>query len=238
MNLPTSSFIGTNHIPNDEEVKKIKLQIINPCIKQVEGLEDSISSLKAQIRDLERERDALSLHIGRHRAHIAPIRLIPHDILREIFIRCLPTSPFVPMKTSEAPLLLGRHTSTTKAGFKKAWKTRIEGISSWLLRSGTLPLSISVYYLDVYPPGYGPPFLPELFELLFSFKHKWKRIEISSPSAYLDSLFSPGIYLDPSHFASLDSFAVCFPDGYWEGAVFPSCILKAPQLRSLVVRPI
>ncbi|KAF8643152.1 hypothetical protein AX16_009196 [Volvariella volvacea WC 439] len=92
MDLPTSPFIGTSHSPNEEEVQQIKVQIIDPCTRQLEAI-------KAELR--ERKRNELSRHIEAH-ILIAPNRCLLHDILSEIFVRCLPTAGFALMKTSEA----------------------------------------------------------------------------------------------------------------------------------------
>ncbi|KAF8650050.1 hypothetical protein AX16_005440 [Volvariella volvacea WC 439] len=201
-----------NHIPNDEEIRFIKLHVINPCVKQLEELDTDIASLKAQLQALEQKRDALSDHIDRHRAFISSIRRLPHDILKEIFIQFLPTEHFALMKTGEAPLHLGRicsswrqvslttpqlwssihipytekfrRTSSTKAKFKRDCKSRLKGISAWLSRTGVLPLSISCYVLITknLRVRENPPFISDLFNLLLTVRNRWKHVQLSGPN--------------------------------------------------------
>ncbi|KAF8650055.1 hypothetical protein AX16_005445 [Volvariella volvacea WC 439] len=252
-------FVSDHHIPNDAVVNQVKLQVIKPCTKQLE-------ELKAQIRYLEQRHDAITLHLNRHRAFISPMRVLPHDVLREIFLHCLPTDHFSPIKTSEAPLLLGRvcgawrevamgtpqlwasihipydnqfrRTFHAKAVLNKTWERRLAGISSWLSRSGALPLSISFHYhSDTWissedPWIADPPCMSSLLDLLFSFKSRWRHVRISAegPLNFLPS--SPAdMELEPNSFPALESFAVC-PN--WKKINYPSTMLKAPRIRELV----
>ncbi|KAF8643144.1 hypothetical protein AX16_009188 [Volvariella volvacea WC 439] len=263
MDLPASSLIETNDSPDDQEIKRIKLQIIDPCMEQLEQLDANIASLKTQLYTLQQKRSSLSLHIDRHRALIAPIRRLPRDVLREIFTRCLPTDHFALMKTTEAPLLLGRICSTWRQVamttpdlwtsihipyigrntstpyFTASWEKRLEGISSWLSRSGTLPLSISCYFspktpdiavsLGVKPD---PSSMHSLFRLLLSVKSRWEHVDISTAARiYLWSLLN----VDAASLYSLKSFSVR-NNNSWQN---PSCgILYAPHLRHLLIQPL
>ncbi|KAF8650054.1 hypothetical protein AX16_005444 [Volvariella volvacea WC 439] len=270
MALPTSTLIETNRIPNDEEIKQIQVQVIEPCVIRLKELEADIASLKAQLHDLERERNVLSYHIDHHCALIAPIRRLPHDILREIFIQCLPTDDFALMKTSEAPLLLGRvcsawrqvalvtprlwqsmhipytnafeQTSSAIAAFKTAWRSRLDGISLWLSRSGTLPLSISCHFSDARMNTtsfeqwvQNPPLVANLLGLLLSVKDRWRHVHISKRAKNID--LSPILGVEPNSVPLLESLSLQAHDE-WIGLGFPSNILKSPQLRNLLVQPL
>ncbi|KAF8643169.1 hypothetical protein AX16_009211 [Volvariella volvacea WC 439] len=265
MEFPTSSFIGTNHIPDDQETERIKLEVIDPCIEQLEQLDASITSLKARLHTLEQKRSSLSLHIDRHHALIAPVRRLSHDILREIFTRCLPSDHFALMKTMEAPLLFGRvcsawrqvamttpelwtsihipyiEQSASTRSSKIPWMKRLEGISSWISRSGALPLSISCYFLpkklDVMRVRVtrNLMFIPDLFEVLLAVKSRWRHLDISA-TQHVD--LKRLLDVQPASLSSLESFSLRANDHLrTEMSPLPG-IVGAPHLRHLAIHPL
>ncbi|KAJ6508380.1 hypothetical protein C8R45DRAFT_1208067 [Mycena sanguinolenta] len=92
MSLANSRFINrlnTNYIPSDSEILEIRALLVDPI--------EEITRMDAQIAEMEL---AIAL--------ISPMRLIPQDILQEIFISCLPTKHNAVIDHNEPPLLLGR----------------------------------------------------------------------------------------------------------------------------------
>jgi hypothetical protein len=67
-----------------------------------------LAELNHKISDIERERDILADEIQEHTQLLAPFRRYPDDILREIFLACLPYNHNAIMSPEEPPLLLGR----------------------------------------------------------------------------------------------------------------------------------
>lgn len=55
-----------------------------------------------------RERDCLKKEIEEHNRLLTPFRRLPDDMLREIFLACLPDAHNATMSRREAPILLGR----------------------------------------------------------------------------------------------------------------------------------
>ncbi|KAK7022108.1 hypothetical protein R3P38DRAFT_3538325 [Favolaschia claudopus] len=159
---PFADHLGTNYVPSDAEVAEIRSLLAGP--------EDDLASLDAEIEALERalmelreKREALKQPIDAHRALISPIRLLPLDILAEIFLACLPSKREALIDDSKAPLLLGRicrswravaySTPTLWSSIHIPWEydcppailTRLEAIvEAWLRRSAACSLSVSL----------------------------------------------------------------------------------------------
>ncbi|KAH6873691.1 hypothetical protein BKA70DRAFT_1352459 [Coprinopsis sp. MPI-PUGE-AT-0042] len=124
---PYKNHIGTNYVPSDSELCDIK--------HLVAEVEPDIDMYNAQIEEIKRHRDACIRFVESHRALIAPIKRIPDDILRSIFMLCLPEEELRGMMRSyEAPLLLSY--------VCRRW------------RALTLDAPIMWSYLYVYLPGY------------------------------------------------------------------------------------
>ncbi|ESK95379.1 hypothetical protein Moror_3817 [Moniliophthora roreri MCA 2997] len=153
----------TNYAPSPKEVEEIKQILLEPE-KALQVLEEEIIRLQAQ-------RDELQSFVDNHRSLLSPIRRAPTDILREIFIRCLPDD-HLPVRTlREAPLLLTGicrawreaaistprlwnriHISFPEPRslpigdhFRELMEARQRGLDSWLGRSGSLPLTFSFH---------------------------------------------------------------------------------------------
>ncbi|KAJ7592873.1 hypothetical protein C8J56DRAFT_1127435 [Mycena floridula] len=67
-----------------------------------------ISRLTTAIDELVLEREKLQSNVVAYKAVLAPIRLLPEDMLREIFVSCLPSNKPANIAITDAPLLLGR----------------------------------------------------------------------------------------------------------------------------------
>ncbi|KAK7048682.1 hypothetical protein R3P38DRAFT_2870878, partial [Favolaschia claudopus] len=122
-----------------------------------------IEVLDRALTELREKREALKQPIDAHRALISPIRLLPLDILAEIFLACLPSKREALIDESKAPLLLGRicrhwravaySTPTLWSSIHIPWEfdcppailTRLETIvEAWLRRSAACSLSVSL----------------------------------------------------------------------------------------------
>lgn len=160
MDSPFQSHLNTNYTPSDEEIKKISTFLVEPLSK--------LSRLDSQINDLLKERNALKKSIEAHRALMSPFRRLPCDLIREVFLWCLPTDRNCAMSCDEAPVLLSRVcsdwrqiTMTTPAMWTSLHipvpdlsdveilsaktKQRTGVVHEWLRRSSNLPLSISFF---------------------------------------------------------------------------------------------
>ncbi|KAJ7252136.1 hypothetical protein B0H12DRAFT_964446, partial [Mycena haematopus] len=106
--------LGTNYCPTDEEVLEIKALLAEPTLRLKE-LDDEITKLQRAIDKLAEERDRIGAYVEAHKALISPIRRLPLDIIKELFVACLPTHRNCVMSASEAPVLLGRICNSWRA---------------------------------------------------------------------------------------------------------------------------
>ncbi len=104
---PFTPKIGTNYAATSEEAERITAFLSRP-VSKLQQLQAEIIRIKARYEDLVEQHLALSREIDAHRALIAPIRRVPTDILREIFLHCLPTKHNAVISSSECPILLTR----------------------------------------------------------------------------------------------------------------------------------
>ncbi|KAK7043141.1 hypothetical protein VNI00_008495 [Paramarasmius palmivorus] len=154
---------GTNYGPSPQEIVEIR-QVLDEPNKQLRAIEAEIARLQAQ-------HDELRTFIDNHNALLSPIRRAPTDILREIFVHCLPDEHLPCRNLREAPLLLTgickgwREVAVTTPAlwnrihishsfpsssrdlpsFRSLMQMRTQGVVLWLRRAGSLPLAISLY---------------------------------------------------------------------------------------------
>ncbi|KAJ7762516.1 hypothetical protein B0H16DRAFT_1529062 [Mycena metata] len=183
MSSPFTSKLDTNYCPTDAEVLEIKSLLVEPT-RRLKNLDDEIADLQKAIDKLQEERDSVESFVDGHKALISPARQLPLDLIREIFVACLPTHRNCVMSASEAPVLLGRICSLWRAislSTPRLWSKlhvvdpviwfhspllekklaqRLETTKTWLERSGQCPLSISlecsVHNLNQFPPEDSP----------------------------------------------------------------------------------
>ncbi|KAK7018879.1 hypothetical protein R3P38DRAFT_2978843 [Favolaschia claudopus] len=135
---------------------------------------------------------------------MAPIRRMPHDVLEQIFIACLPAHRNCVMSAQEAPVLLGRICSSWRSlslATPRLWcrlhivlpnsdrspsfpdlciskiAQRLEVASTWLTRSGDCPLSISLER-NLYPGSDLDP-QEKFLELLTRHILRWQNMRLS-----------------------------------------------------------
>ncbi|KAJ7609551.1 hypothetical protein DFH06DRAFT_1376123 [Mycena polygramma] len=156
--------LGTNYVPTVVEREAIKLYV-------AQGKE-RLTELSALL-NVDRNRllnsygrvAALNELIDPYVGLASPIRIMPPEILQEIFVACLPTRHFPIMEASYAPLLLGRVCRTWRTIslstpvlwsavhvvvqlFGDSGQDLIQELCGkllmWLQRSGDCPLFISI----------------------------------------------------------------------------------------------
>ncbi|KAJ7892837.1 hypothetical protein B0H14DRAFT_2335175, partial [Mycena olivaceomarginata] len=148
-----SRRLNTNYIPSDEEVDFIRIELVSHT--------QELARIDERIRELSAQRDKIQAYIEPYRALISHPRRLPADILREIFIACLPASRNAVISAREAPLLLGRICSawrTIAVSTPRLWASlhapldyilekepRKLAVIEWLQRSGAAPISLSVF---------------------------------------------------------------------------------------------
>ncbi|KAF8962482.1 hypothetical protein BDZ97DRAFT_1113367 [Flammula alnicola] len=96
---------GTNYVPTDAEVVEIK-EILKEPRARLAKIEEELAGIELRARNLRQEREDLNHSIDKYRRLSSPMRRLPPDILREVFISSLPDDRNPTMSRDEAPMLL------------------------------------------------------------------------------------------------------------------------------------
>ncbi|KAJ6578426.1 hypothetical protein B0H19DRAFT_891462, partial [Mycena capillaripes] len=127
--------------------------------KEAAELSLEIKRVQVLLAELVCKREELTKFIDDHLSLVSPVRRLPEDVAREIFIACMPDSPNS-MSPQEPSLLLChicRPWRRLALATPQLWasldiiiskksqsKELAERATCWLSRSGALPLSISL----------------------------------------------------------------------------------------------
>ncbi|KAF9533768.1 hypothetical protein CPB83DRAFT_844497 [Crepidotus variabilis] len=203
---PFTSLLKSNAIPLDDEVSSVK-QYIQECQKDTAVLDEALETLQLK-------RDALKAKMDQHWGLIHPLRRNP-DILREIFVHCLPAEHDSVVSPRELPLLLTgvchywrdlalttprlwasihiaipatpRAVDLSGASLEPVSDFRrdalLEVITVWLSRSGSCPLSISIY-----DPRFGGGAIKEslpFFNAVVLHSSRWRKLTLNGEGAAL-----------------------------------------------------
>ncbi|KAJ7437739.1 hypothetical protein FB451DRAFT_1193056 [Mycena latifolia] len=207
MSSPFTSKLGTNYCPRDEEIIQIKILLADPILR-LKHLSKEIADLQKALDKLLEERAGLSAYVDAHRALISPVRRLPHDIVREIFIACLPSHRNCVMSAVEAPVLLGRICSSWRSislSTPRLWSSihivdphspkfpsqrpifeeklaqRLDTTKMWLARSGQRALSISLHAAS-------SESVNRFIRILLPFATRWQHIAFTTPSLSLATM--------------------------------------------------
>ncbi|KAF7329438.1 F-box domain-containing protein [Mycena kentingensis (nom. inval.)] len=195
MSSTLDDVLHTNYVPNEAQVAAIRADI-GPRLFQVDALDGEIRALIAQ-------RDELVAYINPRVALVSPCRRLPAEILRKIFMDCLPENSTAAYEPGSAPLLLGRVCSRWRDvahGTPELWASihvpfsffarevdRTEALDAWLSRSGTRPLTLSIVgtqtesrYLNAPPEDpYQPAVVDAALSILIRHAPRWKHLQLS-----------------------------------------------------------
>jgi hypothetical protein len=197
------SKFRTNEPPSIQETTEVK-RAFGIVSDRMQALEEKIASVLNKRDALEIESREVEKFMDGHSRLLSPARKLLPEILQEIFFHCLPVAHNAVLDIREAPLLLGRicshwrhiaystprlwtsihilahPISTTNPSSSSREIARKEAISSWLSRSGILPLSISMYCNGITTSSMtGEPINSEIqpyLDVVVSHAHRWKAI--------------------------------------------------------------
>ncbi|KAJ3828648.1 hypothetical protein F5880DRAFT_1698413 [Lentinula raphanica] len=204
---PFIELLGTNYVPSPDELLVLKTLLVEHCAE--------LERLDKEIARALREKEKIKNFVEAHRALMSPVRQLPDEVLGEIFVHCLPTERNAVRSLDEAPLLLitiCRDWRRVALNTHRLWSSihiflppdlnnqamfrRVMGIRTWLGRSGTLPLSISLHTRS--QPVHGPFGVaktpsPDLFinnaklliSTITSYGHRFGDLFLSLPPSYL-----------------------------------------------------
>ncbi|KAJ6508594.1 hypothetical protein C8R45DRAFT_447431 [Mycena sanguinolenta] len=167
-NSPFTNRLNTNYVPSPSEILQIRSLLVDP-IEEIARIDARIEEMELALTQLQAKRALLQEPVDAHKVLISPMRLIPQDILLEIFFACLPSEHNALIDPTEAPLLFGRvsrYWRSVAYATPMLWSSihippldypnipsnilsRPERIvQSWLERSATCPLTVSLYDFD------------------------------------------------------------------------------------------
>ncbi|KAJ7253527.1 hypothetical protein C8J57DRAFT_1348365 [Mycena rebaudengoi] len=219
MESPYSDILNTNTVPSDEECQRIRHFLVEPR-REASDLTDQIARMQKSLEDLTRKRDVLNEFIDVHLALVSPVRRLPVDIVRSIFLAALPTTRNAAISGDEPPLLLCRICQAWRdlaLSTPRLWarlhivappsdshlvQTVRDMVDTWLSRSGTLPLSIS---LTLSKTASQETDVSDLFQTLIRHSLRWKHLRISLPSY---RSLEPLAALSPSDVSILESVSI------------------------------
>ncbi|KAJ7698025.1 hypothetical protein B0H17DRAFT_1177467 [Mycena rosella] len=198
---PFENILHTNTVPSDADCVRIRDFLTGPR-REVAYLSNEISRMDKIIQDLAHKRDVLAEFINAHLAMVSPARRLPDDIVRDIFVACLPSQRNPLIISDESPLLLcqicraWRQLALTTPRLWASVHAVIpnqpkvlklaEILTEWLNRSGVLPLSISVVFSKSWTGADAA--LPVLTRLI-SFSPRWQHIQFTFPNHTLFASF-------------------------------------------------
>ncbi|TEB18500.1 hypothetical protein FA13DRAFT_1648645, partial [Coprinellus micaceus] len=102
---PFEAILGTNHIPSERDCKLIQ-EYVNQEEQTLTTYRERADELQLSLQALLEKIDATRSSINVHRTIISLSRRIPDDVLREIFIQCLPQNHDATLCPSDPPILL------------------------------------------------------------------------------------------------------------------------------------
>ncbi|KAJ7354446.1 hypothetical protein DFH08DRAFT_854886 [Mycena albidolilacea] len=212
---PFADKLGTNYVPSEAEIKDIRGLLIDPT-EELGRIQAQIDEMEVFVCQLKAKHSSLKTAIDAHEALISPVRRAPDDVLREIFLACLPIEHNTLMDPSEAPILLGRicrHWRAVAHTTPMLWSsiyiplpdlpdhdpsTRLEVVSwslwnvveQWFERSGTCPLTVSLSDSTEY--AYEFDLDNHLVTLLLSVCNRLRHLSLSAETKVLLPLLCLG----------------------------------------------
>ncbi|KAJ7486623.1 hypothetical protein FB451DRAFT_1126873 [Mycena latifolia] len=225
---PFQSILHTNTVPSDADCQTIRDFLTEPR-KELADLSAEISRMQKLIEELTQKQSALDDFINAHLAMVSPARRLPGDIVRAIFVACLPSHRNPVITSDESPLLLCQICSTWRClalSTPRLWaavhvvlpqqpklQVLADILASWLERSGGLPLSISVVLSQTWK--FEDDALPLLTRLV-PFCRRWQHIQFALSHHNSFAAFKD---LCPDDVPMLESMSIRGIEQrfYWEG---------------------
>ncbi|KAF7291406.1 F-box domain-containing protein [Mycena indigotica] len=193
-------MLHTNTAPTDAECDAIHALLASQTAKLGE-LDAEAVRLQDLLNTVNSKRNELRDFIDAHTALVAPMRRVPEEILRLVFLETLPENRGAAMHPSESPLLLSRvcrYWRDLALAMPKLWSSIhivvppvahpragpvAENLARWLHRGAAAPLDASLY-LSRHPhieeaPDMIDTQLSPLFAVLLAAASRWRDMKLS-----------------------------------------------------------
>ncbi|KAJ7919486.1 hypothetical protein B0H13DRAFT_245365 [Mycena leptocephala] len=190
MDSPFQDNLGTNFVPSDPECERIR-DFLKDAQKQVTDLTEELARLDSLRKELSQKREQLKQFIDAHLALVSPVRRLPEDIIRAIFLASLSTHRNPAISSEEAPLLLCqicRLWRSIALATPRMWaaihiavpdqsrlQRLMDRVAIWFERSGVVPLEISVAISKTCP---SIDDISPLDSALIAVSRRWKSLDI------------------------------------------------------------
>ncbi|KAJ7136477.1 hypothetical protein C8R43DRAFT_955703 [Mycena crocata] len=249
---PFHSIFHTNTVPSDTECEEIRAFIAEPQ-RQAAALTVEITQVQRTLDDLMQKMDALTSFIDPHLALCSPARRLSDDIVRGILIACLPTTHNAVVSPAAAPLLLCHICSSWRAlalSTPQLWATlhivvpSVDSLkpladvaTTWLSRSGALPLSISVVANAsfMYEPGAANANMTSFLASLCPFASRWKNIRVVPPNVASFERLADIVAEDVPLLETISFHPGCPTDPHVSAPWESLSLLTAPSIRNLSI---
>ncbi|KAJ6480300.1 hypothetical protein C8R45DRAFT_1005125 [Mycena sanguinolenta] len=241
MQSPFERVLGTNAILSDIECTNIRSFLEGP-LKDLNNVTGEINRLQSMIDDAVHRREKLRQFIDAHLALLSPVRRLPDDIVRSVFTATLPSTTNATISSDEAPVLLCRVCKSWRVvalSTPQLWASfhivvpppskfdrLVALVTTWLKRSGSVPLNISMVYSmasdwdwDVSP----------LLETLITVSHRWKNVHLTLPHSAAHVLGG----LTSDDVPQLRSIGLCPPPPVQDDELWPLDFLATKSLRKV-----
>ncbi|KAJ7640669.1 hypothetical protein DFH06DRAFT_1334393 [Mycena polygramma] len=246
MDSPFHDILHTNAVPSDAECDSIRKLLEDPQ-NELALVAEEISRLQSLIDDAAHKRRRLQQFIDAHLALVSPMRRLPDDILRGVFVATLPATRNPTISSDEGPLLLCRVCKSWRAvalTTPRLWAALhivvprpsrlarlMELVTTWLERSGTVPLEISMVYSKSCDVVSDPVDPTPLLSVLAAASRRWKKMRLILPNG---GGSSPIADLSPEDVPLLHTMALCNPYTADElDDIAPLAFLAAETLRDI-----
>ncbi|KAJ6573388.1 hypothetical protein DFH09DRAFT_1362051 [Mycena vulgaris] len=244
MNSPVKDILYTNAVPSDVACESIRHFLEGPQ-KELAYLTEEITRLESLLEEASSKREHLKQFIDAHLASVSPVRRLPGEILGTIFVAALPSTRNPAISSDEAPLLLCQICRSWRAialATPRLWarihvvvptQLRIQNltgvVTSWLARSGTVPLEFSIFFSRTSESNCDPSLL---VAALVALSPRWKDIRFELPKNSHRSFIEPVASLSSEDVPLLQTFTI---NGPMQCTTAPCMILGAKSLRSVTL---
>ncbi|KAJ6573100.1 hypothetical protein DFH09DRAFT_1152310, partial [Mycena vulgaris] len=243
-------MLHTNAVPSDLECDSIRYFLEGPQ-KELADLTQEIARLESLLDQASSKRDRLKLFIDAHLALVSPVRRLPDDIVQTIFEATLTSTRHPAISSDESPLLLCQICRSWRAialATPRLWarihvvvpsqlrtQSLTDVVSSWLARSGTVPLEFSVVFSRT---SQGSRDISLLVAPLVAVSARWKAIRFELPDNDPTVVIAPVISLSSEDVPLLQRvtfYVTQQPTHTAENTTTSLMLLGAESLRSLTL---
>ena len=119
---PFSKHLNTNFAPSHQEKNHIT-ELIVEREGVAGGIDDEIAQAEQVLAALKQRRAVHTKYVQEHKALLSPIRQVPHDILTDIFLDCLPEKKPTSALSSPSPTrLTASHPAVVISQVCRQWR--------------------------------------------------------------------------------------------------------------------